>query len=174
MKQFVTRVAHSNPNKAIIDKALISMLSYEQGLLDKTLSNIVRENQNLGGTMNGFRFDGFLYCITNVSDMRFQNVKQLHQSLIQEFQTYLVRTQQLKKNINYIRNALSTVLSKCKHLQDCRDVLPDLLVNQIDELKTLPRIREEGFVLKNNPLLFKQFTEAMDLVAHYHANKLLY
>lgn len=164
----------SNPTQELVDPVLVEIFYTEREFLDRELINIVTENQSLGGTMNAFRFEGELYSLVNMRSIRGIDISYLHPSLEKAMKRYVKRTDQLQIDMKRLRHALSMVISKCRHHQDVRDVLPDVIANKIPAFQSLDRIREEGFVLRDKPELLAQFNEAMDIALTYQANRLLY
>ena len=65
-------------------------------------------------------------------------------------------------------------MSRCESPQDLRDALPEPLVRMFPTLSVLPRIRPEGWVIQENPELFDEFQNVVNLVLHYQVNHLIY
>jgi hypothetical protein len=55
-----------------------------------------------------------------------------------------------------------------------RDVLPDVIGNKIPELQGIVRLKPEGYVLRDKPVLLKQFNDCMEIALIYQANQLIY
>lgn len=173
MRRVFRRASKSNVFAQVVEGVIIEMLVEEYTYQDQKLHELVRENQALGGTMNGYRYDGDLYTVTSYKDLRGIAIKDIHPSLAEKARVLVLRKERLKKDETKLRNALSTVLSKCQTLQEMRDVLPDVIANKINQFQSMERVQEMGHVLDTMPHLKTQFENAMDIALRYHAARLL-
>jgi hypothetical protein len=174
MSYRIRRPINKNPVVNLVDPVLAEIFSNERKLLDKSLNNITKENQTLGGTMGCFRFNGEILSVTPLRLNLGLIIKDIHPDLVGSAQRYTLRCEKLRADIQKLRHALSTVIGKCSHLQDVRDVLPDVIGNKIPELQGLDRLKPEGYVLRDKPSLLKQFNECMEIALLYQANQLIY
>lgn len=165
---------YRNPMQDLIDAVLLETFQHEQERLKNDFEQLVIENQTRGGTMNGFRYEGLLYAVIPLNKFRQENIANLAEDLVPAFQRYMESKNRLEKDIQRIRNSLSVVLNKCRHPQDVRDVLPEVIVCKVDKFRGMDRIREEGWVLRDFPHLKAQFESAIELLCFYQANRLIY
>jgi hypothetical protein len=171
-RRLTTRAQSTTPNQHLIDPVLVKIFTEEKQYLDGLFNDIIERNQAKGGSMNAFRYNGSSYTNTSIKDTR-NDIRELHPDLHAEFDTYLESLLQLQKDTNRIKNMLSTVMRKCAHPQDFRDVLPDALSCDIPELSELDRIRDEGWVFRQEPMKLQQFQAVMDLAINYIARRLI-
>jgi hypothetical protein len=163
-----------NPIQELINGLLEDLFSHETKSLSDLLQKIVIENQSLGGTMNVFLFESLHYSHLPphlVKDVR--GVRELHRDLHPKMQRYLLRLSKITRDKRFVTNAFSPLTQKCHSLQDMRDALPEVLISRVPTFSNLDRMRDEGWVIEDNPLLFKQFQEAVDIVLTYQANRLI-
>lgn len=171
-RRFTTRAQSTTPNQHLIDPVLVKIFTEERQYLNDIFNDIIEQNQIKGGSMNAFRYNGSSYTNTSIKETR-SDIRELHPDLHKEFDTYLASLLQLQKDTNCIKNMLSTVMRKCEHPQDFRDVLPDALSCDIPELSGLERIRDEGWVFRQEPMKLQQFQAVMDLAINYIARRLI-
>jgi hypothetical protein len=164
----------SNPYQGLVDPVLVEIFSGEKLHLNKVLDSILRENQQMGGTMNAFRYESHLYSSVDPKTLRSVSVSDLNSTLVKPVKRYIKDLNQLKIDMMKLRNALSMVLTKCHNIQDCRDALPDIISSKIPEMRGMERIKEEGHVLRNKPELLNQFKQVMEIGLYYQANRLIY
>jgi|TARA_B110000902_G_scaffold89221_1_gene105952 hypothetical protein len=174
MSYRVRRPINKNPVVGLVDPVLVEIFSNERKLLDTSLNNIIKENQTLGGTMGCFRFNGEILSVTSLRLNLGSIIKDIHPDLVGSAQRYALRCEKLTADVKKLRHALSTVIGKCSHPQDVRDVLPDVIGNKIPELQGIDRLKPEGHVLRDKPALLKQFNECMEIALVYQANQLIY
>lgn len=160
--------------KSLIDPVLAEIFGKEQDHLDSVLSNLIDQNQALGGTMNAFRVDGKLVSLIPIKHLRGVKISPLSSDLEASYRRYDDRQSQLNSDKKKILHALSMVVSKCRHAQDLRDCLPDVISNQIPAFQRMERMNQEGFVLNEHPMLLKQYQKAMDIALYYQANRLIH
>lgn len=171
-RRLTTRAQSTTPNQHLIDPVLIKIFTEEREYLDRIFNDIIERNQAKGGSMNAFRYNGSSYTNTSIKDTR-NDIRELDRDLHAEFDTYLESMLQLQKDTNRIKNMLSTVMRKCARPQDFRDVLPDALSCDIPELSNMDRIRDEGWVFREEPMKLQQFQAVMDLAINYIARRLI-
>ena len=171
-RRLTTRAQSTTPNQHLIDPVLIKIFSEEREYLNNQFNVIIEENQAKGGSMSAFRYNGCSYTNASIKDTR-NDIRELDPTLHERFATYLEGMTQLQKDTKRIKNILSTVMRKCSHPQDFRDVLPDALSCDIPELSGMERIRDEGWVFRNEPMKLQQFQAVMDLAINYIARRLI-
>ena len=172
VRRLTTKAVSTTPNQHLIDPVLIKIFTEEREYLDSIFQGTFEKNQAKGGSMNAFRYNGCSYTNTSIKDTR-NDIRELDNDLHAEFSQYLESQSQLVKDTRRIRNMLSTVMRKCSHPQDFRDVLPDALSCDIPELSHMDRIRPEGWVFQEEPVKLQQFQEIMDLAINYIVRRII-
>jgi hypothetical protein len=168
------RPINKNPVVNLVDPVLVGIFCDERKLLDTSLINLTKENQTLGGTMGCFRFNGDILTVNSLRLTLGSTIKDIHPDLVGSAERYTLRCEKLKADVKKLRHALSTVIGKCSDRQDVRDVLPDVIGNKIPALQGIVRLKPEGYVLRDKPVLLKQFNDCMEIALIYQANQLIY
>lgn len=150
------------------------LLKSESDRLTETLKGIIRANHRAGGTDKAFLFDGRLYCLVPVADVRGSTVSTLYSSFRDEMLYYLSEVEALRRTEQRLRQGLSVVTTKCQTLADFRDALPDILVRDIDQFRGIPRTRPVAFMLEGNQRLKDQFDQTVEMALEYAGRRLLY
>lgn len=96
-----------------------------------------------------------------------------HDSLVHRFDVLIQQEEEFNRDSQLIMQGLSKALHRCETLQECRDVLPDSLIQEIPIIRDFPRMNEEGYIIKNEPKLYEQFQRAVELMLFYSASRLL-
>lgn len=162
------------PEMELLEVLLRELMDPEEERLSAALDKIVVANQKLGGTMNGFYHLGTLYSSVKPYALRGIKVANLHDNLIHEFEQHLSERQQYEADRQRLTQLLTTILPKCRNVQQIRDALPEALVLFVPDLKKRERMDPEGFLLKSNPMLAAQFEEASNIALFYVANRMVY
>lgn len=138
---------------------------------------MIDKNHKLEGTLqtlHGFYFRGQLYhkfaAGIPTKGTRFGS---LHLSLIPEMDDML----KLRRNEEFefvrIKNGLAVLLARATTQQDIRDSIPNCLADIIPNLKNLPRIREEAFLLNKQSNHYRQYMVIKPIIEYYCALRLL-
>lgn len=166
--------AHVNDVQEMVNVLVQQVFSYEIEAIAASLTDLVKENQTLGGTLNAFIYSGKTYSLIQNRFIRGLSINPLHPSLEAQADRYIDRQDRVITDHRRIINSMSVVTNKCTSRQDIRDVLPETLVVLVPQLAQMERLREEGFLIKFNPVLKKQFQDTVNLLLDYQANRLLY
>ena len=158
----------------LIDPLINSLVEFELKHLQEQEDSLILHHVQRGGDANGFMYLGKRYTKLPHHKLRGYPFKSIHESLFDDLQYHVSRFDTLKRNVSKIKQALTVVLPRCNNFQDIRDVLPEVFINDVPRLKQFERTREEGFLLKDSPVLLKQYQAAIKLAEWYTANKFLY
>lgn len=138
------------------------------------LETLLEANQGLGNSPIGFLFGGRFHSVYDKTTQAKAPKKPIHPSLITEAQDYVDAERHLQQNVARMQAGLSLLLRPCETWQDVRDALPDVVKDELPELKELSRTRPEGWTLESFPLQRMQLQITCDLLAYHIANRLLY
>ena len=159
----------------MMNQLVEDLFKVELTRLARDLDEIVLENQKLGGTMNAFVYQGDIHSTLTPIQLRgIGPIAPLRGALEPQADIYLARLEKAKRDRQRVINSLAVVTRFCRSRQDVRDVFPETLVALVPSLREMERQRDEGFMLRNKPVLLKQFQETVDLLLDYQANRLIY
>jgi hypothetical protein len=158
----------------LINGLVHNVLLEERKRQDEIKFKLIAQNHELGGHRYGFYFKSVLFLNVTPRYARGEPIKEIHLDLKEQAQSYWEMQAKLGKDERKLRQALSIVCAKCQSSQDLRDVLPDVLVNEIPEFKRHPRKNPTGFLLENHPLLHPQYLKAMEIAEYYTALRLIF
>lgn len=162
-----------NPVQELVHPLIKDLVQGELAFLRSWLERLVLKNQEAGGTPNAFIFEAEVYSHIPLHERRGLHVEPILSLFVDEARALKEQLAKANRAEMQIKQALSLVASKCRHIQDVRDVLPETLVMAIPELAKLERMRPEGFILSENPLMAKRYNDAIDLLLELQSNKLI-
>lgn len=158
----------------LIDPLVESVMNVEARRHHHLILQLINENHALGGHKNGFFFLGMRYANLQSRYVASENLRYLVPSLSEGAHSLHSEILQARSDETKLRQSLSVVLPRCKSNQDVRDVLPEVFIREVSQLKNLKRTRPEGFLLEDHPMLYSQYAKAVDIAKYYTANKILY
>lgn len=158
----------------LIKPLIRGLMEKEISRLHKIMTQLVVENHVLGGHKYGFYYFGVLYSPYERRYTASQSLKAIHQSLTHQAHALYTASLKRQSDEQKLRQTLSVLLSRCNTRQDVRDALPEILGKLVNDLRTLPRSRPEGFVLNKTPHLREQYNTALEIVNFYTFNKMVY
>lgn len=158
----------------LIEPIIRSLMGKEISRLEDWTAQLVVENQALGGHPYGFFYYGIIFSHYERRHTASEGLKAIDSSLTPQAHALHTATQKRRSDEQKLRQTLSVLLSRCRTRQDARDSLPEILAKSINELKTLPRERPEGFIIAKSTYHINQFNVAMDIVNYYTFNKMVY
>lgn len=138
----------------------------EQRLAEK-LATIKTENIKLGGSFNGFTFNGEIYTELTPKQRRGMRFRELDPTLHADMRDYLATKKILEDDRIRVTQTFSAILIGCTSWQDVRDSLPEGLSEHISATKNLPRTREVAFNLAGNARAIRQFEKNSAIIAKY-------
>ena len=159
----------------VIDALVSGLFSTEMQRLRKRELQIVVENRKLSGS----QFDGFFYQGRYYTDLdksiASKGIKSgLHLSLAPSMEAHVRDEKEVKNDTHRVKQALALLLKDARTAQDLRDALPDQLAEMIDQIKSMPRMRPEGFTLMTDPRKYEQYRKLREKIEFYTATRLLY
>lgn len=157
--------------KPVVDEMVIQ----EQASIERTIKRIQDANAELGGSKEGFYFDGQLYSHRKPFELRGMKIHPLDASLTSRAKSLQNRITRVKKDSVALLQGLAVVSKRCESRQQLRDALPDVLVRKVPELMRFTRKDEEGWVFKNDPKQMKQFqTTVVGIALRFEADRLMH
>ena len=159
----------------IIDALIVSLFKAENDRLKKRELEMVSENRKISIE----HFDGFFYQGQYYTDLdrtlAAKGIKSgLHPSLVPQMERHIKDKREVEFDRLRVKQALALVLKGCRTAQDLRDALPNQLADMIDQIKSMPRSRPEGFTIMDDPRKFKQYQTLREKIDFYTTTRLLY
>lgn len=146
----------------------------ERKRLQKLADEYITLNQEaLGKPCNSVTHMGHRWLHSNARGKGKPNLHAPHDSLTYKFDVLVQQEQEFERDSQLIMQGLSKALHRCESLQECRDVLPESLVQELPIVRDFPRMNEEGYIIKNEPKLYEQFQRSVELMLFYSASRLL-
>lgn len=158
----------------IITALIDTLVAQDRDRIKRTLSRLVERNHAAGNSPIGFLFAGNFHSVYDKVTQGKAPKKALDPGLNQEGLDYVAALKELELNEQRLKSGLSLLLRPCKDWQDVRDALPDVVRDELAEIRSLPRTRPEGWTLEAFPLQHMQFEMTSNLLAYYIANRMLY
>lgn len=159
----------------IIDGLIVELFKAENNRLKKRELELVSENRKISVAHNdGFFYQGQFYTDPN-RQLAAKGIKSgLHPSLVPQMERYVKDRREVEFDRLRVKQALALILKDCRTAQDLRDALPNQLAEMIDQIKSMPRCRPEGFTIMDDPRKHKQYTALKEKINFYTATRLLY
>ena len=159
----------------IIDGLIVALFEHENKRLKKRELELVSENRKVTAE----RYDGFFYQGQFYTDLDIafapKGIKtSLHPSLVPSMEQFMKDKREVEFDRLRVKQALALILKGCRTAQDLRDALPNQLAEMIDQIKSMPRSRPEGFTIMDDPRKFKQYQTLKEKIDFYTATRLLY
>ena len=158
----------------IVPELVAKLRRKDDQVLDRDLAELIEQNHALGMPKSGFLYGGTFNTLLPVAQRTSAEKKFVHPSLVQAAKEHSKRCMLLNTEMLRITNGLSMVLRPCTDWQGVRDALPDALKDDIQEIRGLPRMREEAWALRDQPLQKHQYERTAELLLFYYANRMLY
>jgi len=106
-------------------------------------------------------------------DVKRNQVKPLHDSLMDMGVTYMRNRDKTNIDIKRITQGLTLLLRDCKTMQGVRDAIPNFLVSMTPGAGKYKRTREEAWTLRDRPMQLVQYEITVDLISKYLANRFI-
>ena len=153
-----------------------ALLRDEHIRLDNIKIDLIKRNHQLGNENLGYIHAGKTWSLFTPSALRQLGVtlKPIHLQLKPDAEELHQLYLKINDDWAKIHQSLTVVLGCCETRQEVRDVLPDNLSNLVAGVNKLPRTNEPGYLIQNNPILYKQYQKAIDVAYYYTANKLIF
>lgn len=150
-----------------------TLIEPEKTRLFKKLYTI-QEFHNFEHDSMFFRLDGVIITnglkIQNTNHGSYiKNIKNLSEKYHDEVKHILRNQKQTNIDTQRLLNFMGLLKIECKTYQAYRDVLPDVVVNKLNEypIKSLPRTQEVGYPYKSQPDHLKIFNYGLDIMYRY-------
>lgn len=157
-----------------LETLIASIMGPEHKRHEKISAQLVVENTSLGGHPYGFYYMGQRFSNHAARHVIAESLQPIRQELIPQAHALYTQMKQARSDEQKLRQALSVVLPKCRSKQDVRDVLPEVFIREVSDFRNLNRLRPEGFLLEEFPMLKSQYEKAVDIAKYYTFNKLIY
>lgn len=167
--------AKDDGNKDFIDGLMIVFFRSVDEYMDKKLKEIADDQvmSDITSVTFTFKYGGRNYTpLGCVEDLK--RAKTLHKDFEPAMDQYVLELEDLMNDKTNIKQILFRLLYPCKSLQDARDALPDLLVNQWEDIKNLPRLHSEAWTLLEDPRGMRQYKKSLDKMHFYAVHHLFF
>lgn len=158
----------------LINEIVKVIFEHEFRRLKQTEVRLIKENQELGGSGDGFRYQGAVYTNLQTNLISRGQFKPPMASMIPALAEFAEDSKTIVFDEYRTKQAMVLVLSGTKYRQDVRDALPECLVTFLPFLKDCSRTRPEAYTLADKPRLYNQYFELRDKIEFYLASKMLY
>lgn len=159
---------------SVIPVLIDKVINKDKERLGEQLKNLIEANALLGNSPIGFLFGGNFHSLYDKTTQAKAVKRPLHPSLNEQGHDFLQEMRKLGNDIARLKSGLSLLLRPCENWQDVRDALPDVVRDELQEIRDLRRTRKEGWTLEAFPLQRMQFQTTIDLLTYHIANRLLY
>lgn len=159
----------------LIKYLLSELFVAEKRRLDKTVADLIRENNELSGVQAaGFLYYGEYYTAQGFQTTIAGGKITLHDNLTDKIKWHLKDAKIVADDERLIGQIIFKLIDPCETLQDMRDSLPDCLASMIPALANLPRHNEQGWSLRQDVRASRQFEKLLPKIEMYSAARLLY
>jgi hypothetical protein len=161
----------------ILSEILTTIFQPEYRRLGKWIDRLCSENRAAYGDpeLVGFIYNGIVY---KPLELKASNTaikrRGLHQDLAPNMDAYLKDLDLLTKDKAFISQSLMKLIDPCKNMQDVRDALPNCLGDTHSELLGIPREREPGWTIQDDPRAIRQYEKILPKIEMYSAGRLIY
>jgi hypothetical protein len=135
---------------------------------------LVRENANLGGSSDGFRYNGKVFTQQETKLISRGKFTVPNVEMLPAVKLYLEDSNLIDYDKLRVNQAMTLVLKDTKSTQDVRDALPECLVQLLPSYRQYQRTRPEAFTLSENPRSYNQYMNLREKIEFYVASKMLY
>ena len=163
-----------NPALELIDPMVASFLNKEKARQRCVLEALILKNFTAGGNQFGYYFQGKRFSLLASRFLKGVPLNIVEPAVRQEAEDFDAASTKLEQDEKKLTNGLTVVLSRCSGFQDVRDVLPEPLVQVFQQLSSLTRTREEGWVLQEAPMLRTQYEKTIGIALYYQVNNLIF
>lgn len=160
--------------KEICDSLTKAIFEHEYNRLKDAEIKFVKENHSLGGSSDGFRYQGAIFTNLEPKLISKGNFSSLNPKMIPAVELHMKDFHTINFDRMRVHQALALLLRDAKSQQDIRDTLPECAVDVLRMGKDCPRTRPEAYTLVDNPRSFKQYVELREKIEFYLASKMLY
>lgn len=157
------------------DYILTTTFVNEDLRLGNKMSELIRQNAELGNPPEGFLFGGTFWSHYPKKQHMSLTRRIIHPDLTKEATTFLAEHKGMEKDKVSLKQRLTQLLRDCRSNQDIRDALPEVALPYMPpELQSLPRVKDQGWPFKSRPILMEDFKRTADIFLFYTANRMLY
>lgn len=163
---FVVQDLYRDINEAIFQEE-INRVSSE-------LWRLLRDNHDMGSSANSFLMAGRRYTFNKEGTK--EKSLPIHPSLGNRARTVVREWEIIQAHKNKFDGFMGMLQEHCRNMQDVRDLLPNVVVDALDEhhhLKLYSRMREPYVILKNDPTLRSKYDSMKKVFFQYLARKLI-
>ena len=167
-------MALSNAHE-VIKRIAGSLFAAEERRLEKIKDQAIASNKECypDKPHDGFAYKGNSYFPAGL--MRGARTRvSLHLSLNGMMDEYLTDIEKVWTDRHLISQMLVPLLMPCSSAQDIRDALPNCIVDTLEDLKTLPRLRDAAYTIEQDTRTMKQYLKVLPRIEFYACARLLY
>ena len=174
-RQVTRKSRHQNPIHSLVHLCIEHLFKAEMERLDIRLHELIKENSRLVTRSTAILFRGEILTPVKMIQLRAPGaVQKPDPSLLPDVESYVEWRDRVHKHKKKLSHGLIVASSRCRTLQDFRDMFPDALIMGLGSIQGKERTRPEGFLFHDNPSLQQQFHETVNLLLDYKANGLVY
>lgn len=149
-----------------------NILVKETNRFNKQIADISNRNIVLGATSSVMLLNG--KTIYGAFIVKGQKPSPIHESLKSELESLVAARSKLAQDSTYISNCCSFIIPERSTLQDWRNIVSDVIANNIPQLSTYSRTDVEMYTILNKPVHMKQWEKASYLIEYYIGNILVF
>jgi len=167
-------MALSNAHE-VIKRIAGSLFAAEERRLEKIKDQAITSNKECypDKPHDGFAYKGMSYFPANLARGT-RTRASLHPSLVDTMDEYLADIEKVWTDRHLISQMLVPLLMPCNDTQDIRDALPNCIVDTLEDLKTLPRLRDAAYTIQHDTRTMKQYLKTLPRIEFYACARLLY
>lgn len=158
----------------LLPKLMNALMGPEIKRISKNVDSLIQQNSHLGGSAFAYIYQDKRYNKSNSFIPRDRDIKPIHKTLEEQADKLHKELAKVEFDQQKMKQSLSVVLSRCKNIQDVRDVLPETFVKNVPVFQGLDRQKEPGFLLDEFPALRIQYNKAIEISEYYMVNQILY
>jgi hypothetical protein len=159
----------------IITLIMKTMFQAEERRIQNWTDRLCRANQEFHKKCQMFFWNGRFFRMSNVVGNIPQDKRApLHSSLCDEADHLIADTKQPDDDKAFMKQAIFVLLEPCETTQDIRDALPEYLVDLVRWETSLPRTREAGYTIQNNPRALRDYHKMLPKIQIYSTARLIY
>lgn len=156
----------------IIQECLNIIFSHEQERILEAKSSLVKEMKATGKvTGNATMYGGAAF---NEKGITTQQRFPFPVAFSEQAEAIVADEKRLTQDRLVVNQILTLACMGCKTSEDFRDALPEILVDNLPNLRQLPRNRPEAFLLAGQEQKLEQYKKLRDILDFYMVSKLIY
>jgi len=164
---------YSNKN-LLVDAIVETLVAKEMAHQEGVLRSLIRENADLGGSYHGFMFQGKFRTQLPKEQHKRATKKAPEPAMYPAISAYMADMKCVEQETQAVKQGISLLLWPCKTDQDCRDALPEDIVNLIPTMQMLPRQKPEAWSIGDKPLQKLQYESIKIKILYFLTTEMRY